>query len=192
MRKNHLHFSDVTPALGTMGRPRNLSEYHAQELLDFLSQRFIVYQNDMIWFLYDEFDIVISQSTISRLLKQARYSRKIAQRVAAERDEKLRSEWKRRLMSWASNQLIFLDESAACERTLSNILDDAPGFNPSSRYQQPKTTAQKVTYASSPPHLLSYPPPDLSNPSLRQHPLRQPPPITSSRSSPFQPAAKSQ
>ncbi len=117
MRKKHLHFSDVTSALDTIDRSKILSEYHAQKLLDFLSQRFIVYQNDMIWFLYDEFDIVISQSMISRLLKQARYSRKIAQRVAAERDEKLRSEWKRRLMSWTSDQLVFLDESVACEWT---------------------------------------------------------------------------
>ena len=117
MRKKHLHFSDVTPALDTIDRSKILSEYHAQKLLDFLSQRFIVYQNDMIWFLYDEFDIVISQSTISRMLKQARYNRKIAQRVAAERDEKLRSEWKQRLMSWTSDQLVFLDESVAYERT---------------------------------------------------------------------------
>ncbi len=117
MRKKHLHFSDVTSTLDTIGRSKILSEYHAQKLLDFLSQRLIVYQNDMIWFLYDEFDIVISQSTISRLLKQARYSRKIAQRVAVERDEKLCSEWKRRLMSWTSDQLVFLDESVACEWT---------------------------------------------------------------------------
>ncbi len=117
MRKKHLHFSDVTSTFDTIDRSRLLSEYHAQELLDFLSQRFIAYQNDMIWFLYDEFDIVVSQSTISRLLKEARYSRKIAQRVAAERDEKLRSEWEQRLMSWTSDQLVFLDESAACERT---------------------------------------------------------------------------
>ncbi len=116
MRKKHLHFSDVTSALDTIDRSKILSEYHAQKLLDFLSQQFIVYQNDMIWFLYNEFDIVISQSTISRLLKEARYSRKIIQKVAAERDEKLCSEWKRRLMSWTSDQLVFLDESVAYKR----------------------------------------------------------------------------
>ena len=117
MRKKHLHFSDVTSALDTIDRSKILSKYHAQKLLDFLSQRLIIYQNDMIWFLYDEFDIVISQSTISKMLKQAKYSRKIAQRVAAERDKKLCSEWKWRLMSWTSDQLVFLDESVACERT---------------------------------------------------------------------------
>jgi len=48
MRKKHLHFSDVTSAFDMIDRSRLLSEYHAQKLLDFLSQRFIIYQNDMI------------------------------------------------------------------------------------------------------------------------------------------------
>ena len=48
MRKKHLRFSDVTPVLDTIDRPRALSEYHAQKLLGFLSQRLTAYQNDMI------------------------------------------------------------------------------------------------------------------------------------------------
>ncbi len=104
-------------ALDTIDRSKILNEYHAQKLLDFLNQRLIIYQNDIIWFLYDEFDIVISQSMISRVLKQAKYSRKIAQRITAERDEKLCNEWERQLMSWTSDQLVFLDESATCEQT---------------------------------------------------------------------------
>ena len=99
----------------TIDKSRLLSKYHAQKLLDFLSQRLIIYQNDMIWFLYNEFNIVVSQSMISRLLKEARYSRKITQKIAAECDEKLCSEWEWQFMSWTSDQLVFLDESAACE-----------------------------------------------------------------------------
>ncbi len=48
MRKKHLHFSNVTSTFDTIDRSRLLSEYHAQKLLDFLSQRLIIYQNDMI------------------------------------------------------------------------------------------------------------------------------------------------
>ncbi len=48
MRKKHLHFSDVTFTFDTIDRSRLLSEYHAQKLLDFLSQQLIVYQNDII------------------------------------------------------------------------------------------------------------------------------------------------
>ncbi len=48
MHKKHLHFSDVMSTFDTIDRSRLLSEYHVQKLLDFLSQRFIIYQNDMI------------------------------------------------------------------------------------------------------------------------------------------------
>ena len=48
MRKKHLHFSDVMSALDTIDKSKILSDYHAQKLLNFLSQRFIIYQNDMI------------------------------------------------------------------------------------------------------------------------------------------------
>jgi len=48
MHKKHLHFSDVTLTLDTIDRSRVLSEYYAQKLLCFLSQRLIIYQNDMI------------------------------------------------------------------------------------------------------------------------------------------------
>ncbi len=88
-----------------------------KKLLNFLSQWFIIYQNDMIWFLYNEFDIIVSQSMISRLLKEARYSRKIIQRITAEHDKKLHNEWKWWFMSWTSDQLVFLDESVACKWT---------------------------------------------------------------------------
>ncbi len=94
-------------ALDTIDRSKILSEYHAQKLLDFLNQQFIIYQNDMIWFLYDEFDIVISQSMISKMLKQVKYSRKIIQRIIAECNEKLCSEWKQWFMNWTSDQLVF-------------------------------------------------------------------------------------
>ncbi len=56
-------------ALDTIDRLKILNEYHAQKFLDFLSQWLIIYQNDMIWFLYNKFDIVISQSMISKMLK---------------------------------------------------------------------------------------------------------------------------
>ncbi len=117
MRKKHLHFSDVTSAFDTIDRSRLLNEYHVQKLLDFLNQHFIIYQNDMIWFLYNEFNIVISQSMINKLLKEAKYSRKIIQKVVAERNEKLCNEWKQWFMSWTSDQLVFLNENVTCEWT---------------------------------------------------------------------------
>ena len=115
--KKHFHFNNVTSAFNTIDRLKLLSEYHVQKLLNFLSQWFIIYQNNMIWFLYNKFDIIINQSMISRLLKEVKYSRKIIQKVIAEHDEKLCSKWKWWFMSWTSDQLIFLDESIVYEWT---------------------------------------------------------------------------
>jgi len=49
-------------------RSFKLSDYHAEQLIEYLHQRFTVYQDEMIWFLFDEFSIVIDQSTVLRLL----------------------------------------------------------------------------------------------------------------------------
>ncbi len=131
----------------TIDKSRLLSKYHAQKLLDFLSQRLIIYQNDMIWFLYNEFNIVVNQSMISRLLKEAKYSRKIAQKVVAEHDEKLCSEWKQRLMSWTSDQLVFLVVSIKA-LLVSKQIDSTFFFTLSSHANACSLTDWKYDWAS--------------------------------------------
>ena len=116
MRRNYLRFNDVAPATAKPGRPKALSDYHAEQLLQYLDQRPTAYQDEMVWFLYDEFELVVDRSTISRFLTARRWSKKIAKRVAAQQNDALREEWKLRLAGWGSEQLVFLDESAACER----------------------------------------------------------------------------
>ena len=68
-------------------------------------------------FLFDEFDIQTSPSTIRRTLQAARWSRKAGSKVAAERSAPLRNAWQGRQKQWFADQLVFLDESAANERT---------------------------------------------------------------------------
>lgn len=67
--------------------------------------------------LYDEFDLIVSESTVSRALKKLHWSQKQAVRVAKHRNQFRRDEWMTRLAGWRADQLVFLDESAACERT---------------------------------------------------------------------------
>ena len=73
---------------------------------------------DMAEFLWDRFEISPSLSTISRALSRCRWSRKKIAVVAAERNEELRLDWKRRISGYNPRQLIFLDESAASEKAL--------------------------------------------------------------------------
>jgi hypothetical protein len=68
-------------------------------------------------FLYYEFDLQVSIKTIHRALERARWSRKAATARAAERSTPLRNAWIGIQKSWTADQLVFLDKSAANERT---------------------------------------------------------------------------
>jgi transposase len=86
-------------------------------LLDFLEDDPTAYLDEMQQFLYDEYELETSIATISRILKDAKWSRKSVQARAAERSEPLRRAWQGIQKQYDSDQLIFLDESASNERT---------------------------------------------------------------------------
>jgi len=68
-------------------------------------------------FLYYKFDIWVPISSIYRVLQHHNWSRKVVQQRAAERNIHLRNAWKGRIPQWDMSELVFLDESAANERT---------------------------------------------------------------------------
>ncbi len=118
MRSNWTHFGEVTAPVLTIGhRPRKLSQFHEIELLRYLEQRPHAYLDEMCWFVWDEFGISVDDSIVSKALKRLGWNRKKMVRQAAQRNQQLRNGWMQRLSEWTAEQLIFLDESAACERT---------------------------------------------------------------------------
>ena len=64
-----------------------------QRLLKFLEDDPTAYLDEMQQFLYDEYELEVSAATISRTLKEAKWSRKAVQARAAERSEPLRRAW---------------------------------------------------------------------------------------------------
>ena len=65
MRANWTQFGEVTaPKMSLCGRPRALSQYHELQLLGYLEQRPTAYLDEMCWFLFDEFDIAVDESTV--------------------------------------------------------------------------------------------------------------------------------
>ena len=70
----------------------------------------------MQWFLWDEFDIWMSECTISRWLKREDIRKKRIRFLATQRNQFLRNDWIRRLAQWKHYQMIF-DEPAANEQT---------------------------------------------------------------------------
>jgi hypothetical protein len=68
-------------------------------------------------FIYDEFELTVPCSTIWDYLDRVQWSRKVARRRAIERNEDLRGKWVGYCLQFTSDQLVFIDESAANERT---------------------------------------------------------------------------
>lgn len=90
---------------------------HNQASLEYLKERPTAYQDEMAWFLWDEFELTIDESTISRAFKRLGWNRKKAVYIAKQRNQILRNDWMTRLAGWRADQLVFLDENAACEGT---------------------------------------------------------------------------
>ncbi|KAK9388817.1 hypothetical protein V1515DRAFT_596116 [Lipomyces mesembrius] len=82
-------------------------------------------------FIYDQFGVVVSASSISRTLKKNSWAKKKVRSSStsnipiiiglgektAERSQALRDDWLLRLSDWTAEQLMFVDESAANEKT---------------------------------------------------------------------------
>ena len=98
-------------------RPRVLSRLHEEELLAYSDERPMAYLNERAYYLFDEFDIAVDEATVWRTLNRLGWSRKTLHRTAAQRNQDLRNHWMVKLSRWRGDQLIFLDDSAACERT---------------------------------------------------------------------------
>jgi Winged helix-turn helix len=64
-------------------------------------------------FLYDEFDVLVTTSSISRALALAGWSKKAARRVAKERNADLRDFYLYNLLVFRSYHLVYIDESGS-------------------------------------------------------------------------------
>ena len=65
----------------------------------------------------DAFDVDITRSTVSKLLKRIIVTRKKLRVKAAQRNKDLRLEWQYCLQDFTADQLLFLDESRSDNRT---------------------------------------------------------------------------
>jgi transposase len=74
------------------------------------------YLDELVLFLWDEFEVLVSISTISRALSSIGWSKKQARRVAKERNADLRDFYLYNLSSFVSYQLVYVDESGCDKR----------------------------------------------------------------------------
>ncbi|RYP01002.1 hypothetical protein DL763_000423 [Monosporascus cannonballus] len=97
------------------GRRRIITPPMLQALLDHLEKPDL-YQDEMAIYLYDEFEVLLTTSSISRALASARWSKKVARRIARERNADLRDFYLYKLSAFRSYHLVYVDESGCDSR----------------------------------------------------------------------------
>ena len=103
------------PPLG--GRPYAASSTVMRSLEDYILRNPWVYQDEIAGFLWQEWGLDVHQSTVSRMLRRMRFSRKVARRVSYHQLMLLRAEWVAITHNFLPQQCVFVDESAFNERT---------------------------------------------------------------------------
>jgi hypothetical protein len=84
--------------------------------LDFIHDNPSAYQDEITEFFLSEFGIVVSQPTVSRLIKRLNHIYKRGERIHVARDDELRAHFRSKMCEYRANQLVFVDKSSADER----------------------------------------------------------------------------
>ena len=80
-------------------------------LITYLKQQSWAMQKDMMWFLWEKWDIHVHRFTIFRILKKKHWSNKKRQRVSIRQNDELRLSWIADLLRLTVEQLVFVDET---------------------------------------------------------------------------------
>ncbi len=117
IRSNLRHFGTTRAPPNGGGRPRSITPLMIDALCDHLLEKPGLYLEEMAVFLWDEFDVLLSTSSISRALKSRNWSKKAARRVAGEQSPDLRDFYLQNLSAFRSYQLVYIDESG-CDKLI--------------------------------------------------------------------------
>ncbi|KAF2736508.1 hypothetical protein EJ04DRAFT_521913 [Polyplosphaeria fusca] len=101
----------LPPRRRVLGRPQKLTPADKEALYNELLQYGWMNQAEMVWWLEQERDVVVSQSTISRFLRSERINRKVMRLTSLNRDEDLRDDYRRIISRYIADELVFIDES---------------------------------------------------------------------------------
>ena len=89
-RSNVRMFGSVTAPPNKSGRPRSLTPLMVQVLCDHLVEKPHLYLDEMVVFLWDEFEVLVTTWSIRRALKREGWSKKASKQKARERNTNLR------------------------------------------------------------------------------------------------------
>ena len=116
IRSNLRCFGTVRAPYNGGGRPRSITPPMLEALREHLLEKPDRYLDELAIFLWDDFEAVVTASTISRALKSAGWSKKACRRVASGRNANLRDFYLHNLSSFHSYHLVYVDESGCDKR----------------------------------------------------------------------------
>ena len=112
-----LHGSSRPPQLRKLGRPRKLTPADEDAVWDLLLEEGWQSLSEVAFWLLCERGALVSRSTVCRMLKRRKMTRKELRRVSFARSEELRRLWREDLRRFVAEDLVFLDESIFNEKT---------------------------------------------------------------------------
>ncbi len=96
---------------------RKMFKAAENDLIVYLEDQSWVMQKEMIWYIWEKWDINVHRFTISRILKRRRWSNKKGQRVEVRQNDELRLNWIADMLRLTIEQLVFVNESLFNEIT---------------------------------------------------------------------------
>jgi len=112
---NLRYFGQTKAPPNGVGRRRRITPPMLDTLREHLLEKPVLFREEMAVFLYDEFNLTVDVSSISRALKSIGWTKKTIRHVAQERNAVLRYYYLHRLSEFRSYHLVYVDESG-CDK----------------------------------------------------------------------------
>ena len=115
-RSNMRCFGSTEAPPNRGGRRRRITPVMLDALREKLLEKPGMYQDEMVVFLWDEFDILVNASAVSRALASIGWSKKVTRQIAKEQNADLRDYYLHNLSVFQSDHLVYVDESGCDKR----------------------------------------------------------------------------
>ena len=116
IRRNLRQFGSVHAPPNRIGRRRTITPLMLEALCDHLLEKPALYLDEMAVFLWDEFQTLVTTSSIRRALVSKGWSKKTARQKAREQNADLREYYLHNLSDFQSYHLVYVDESGYDKR----------------------------------------------------------------------------
>lgn len=116
IRNNIRRFGDVRAPPTRVGRRRSITPPMIQALCDHLLEKPGLYVEEMVIFLWDEFHVQVTNSSLKRALASVGWSKKVARQRAMEQNADLRDFYLHNISDFKSYHLVYVDESGCDKR----------------------------------------------------------------------------